>query len=123
MKKTLLTIFFLTIISVANSLAGEKIYVVPPSSSTTNSNIPYISDEAMKECVLLYNEIEWLAKEIKNTQVNKYSQASVDAYNKKIMHHKDMIKTFNRDCAGKQSESAYKAAQELNEKKKTSKTD
>jgi len=101
-------------ISIYSSI-GERIYEAPPSSSTT-LNIPYISDEAMIECVKLYNEAKWLNEDIKTTIVNEYSQQSIDAYNKKITHHFNMTQKFNRDCAGRQSESAYKAAKELNKK-------
>ena len=68
----------------------------------------------MERCVVLWNEAKWLGDEIDSTQVDQYSQASVDAYNEKVTDHTRMTNTFNRDCAGKQSESAYKAAQELN---------
>jgi len=107
---------FLSIITVGSAFA--QTYEVPPSDSTSLST-PYISDEAMERCVILYNGAKWLAEEIENTQVDQYSQASVDAYNKKIAGHASMIDAFNGDCAGKQSESAYKAAQELNKKSKS----
>jgi hypothetical protein len=89
---------------------------VPPTESTSSS-VPYISDEAMKECVRIYNEAKWLSDEIDSTEVDQYSEASVNAYNAKITRHANMLESFNRDCAGKQSESAYRAAQELNEGK------
>lgn len=111
-----LNTIFLSIIAVSSVLA--QTYEVPPSDRTSSST-PYISDEAMERCVVLYNEAKWLAEEIENTQVDQYSQTSVDAYNKKITGHASMIDAFNRDCAGKQSESAYKAAQELNKKSKS----
>ncbi|GIT99701.1 hypothetical protein TSL6_02080 [Sulfurovum sp. TSL6] len=107
---TLLSIF---ILCAQNAIAKE--YEVPPTSST-RGHVPYISDQAMEVCIKLYNEAKWLDKEISNTQVNQYSQASVDAYNNKVSHHSQMINDFNRNCAGKQSESAYKAAQKLNNK-------
>ena len=43
--------------------ATGQTYQVPPSSST-RSNVPYISDEAMKQCVISYNKAKWLADEI-----------------------------------------------------------
>ncbi len=95
--------------------ASAKTYEVPPSSSTS-THVPYISDQAMEACVKLYNEGEWLGDEIRSTQVDSYSRTSVDAYNNKVNRHSNMINAFNRDCAGKQSESAYKAAQKLNSK-------
>ena len=109
----LLYIFMLLFVTVGIALA--ETYEIPPSSSTA-LNVPYISDEAMIKCVKLYNEAKWLSENIQNTTVNEYSQESIDAYNKKITSHSNMIKIFNRDCAGKQSESAYRAAQELNKK-------
>ena len=106
----LLVAFILT--ALASSALAQQ-YEVPPSDSTT-SDVPYISDEAMKECVRLYNEAKWLSEEITATQVDEYSQESVDAYNEKVTRHDSMTDTFNRDCAGRQSESAWRAAQELN---------
>lgn len=97
----------------AVSGATAQEYEVPPSDSTTSS-VPYISDEAMKACVVLYNEAKWLADEIDAAAVNRYSQASVNAYNEKVSRHSTMTASFNNDCAGKQSESAWRAAQELN---------
>lgn len=103
----------LAIISTVSALA--QTYEVPPSSSTS-SYVPYISDEAMEQCVILYNKAKWMANEIESAYVNQYSQASVNAYNDKITKHASMIDSFNRNCAGKQSESAYRAAQELNKR-------
>jgi hypothetical protein len=111
MSKLLCAFMLLTIITISDALAE---YEVPPSSATSSTNVPYISDEAMKQCVLLYNQAKWLSNEIGDTRVNRYSQASIDAYNGEITRHRNMLDSFNRDCAGKQSESAYKAAQELN---------
>lgn len=90
-------------------------YEVPPSSSTS-TDVPSISDEAMKACVKLYNEAKWLAEEIEDTQVDQYSRKSVNAYNKKVNQHSGMIDQFNRECAGKQSDAAARAARELNER-------
>ena len=52
--------------------------------------------------------------EIDQIQVNQYNQLSVDNYNSKVSRHSKMINSFNKDCAGKQSESAYRAAKKLN---------
>lgn len=98
-------------LSVQN-LAAET-YQIPPSERT-GSNVPYISDKAMERCVQLYNEAKWLQNEIGAIRVDRYSQSSVDNYNKKVAEHSRMISDFNQGCAGKQSESAYKAAQKLN---------
>ena len=91
-------------------------YKVPPTS-TIHGHVPYISDEAMEQCIILYNEAEQLQTELSRTQVDKYSQNSVDSYNNKVRQHSHMINEFNKNCAGKQSESAYKAAQKLNGEK------
>ena len=104
-----LTLSFFTI--VAN--AQTRIYEAPPSSST-RGHVPWIPDSQMEQCVKLYNEAKWLGEEIDSTVVNQYSHASVDNYNLKVEHHSKMIDSFNQYCAGKQSESAYKAAQKLN---------
>lgn len=92
-------------------------YVVPPSDRTT-ANVPVISDEAMERCVKDYNKSIWLEKEIKRTVVNEYSQTSIDAYNANVERLNDMTDAFNRNCAGKQSASAAKAAKKLNESKR-----
>ncbi len=113
--KFTLNALFLSAIAIAGAFA--QTYEVPPSDRTSSST-PYISDEAMERCVVLWNETKWLGEEIDNIQVNQYSEASVDAYNNKVTRHTNMTNAFNRDCAGKQSESAYKAAQELNKKSK-----
>jgi len=89
-------------------------YEIPPTS-TTSANVPWIPDAEMELCVKKYNEAKWLAEEIDRTAVNKYSQASIDAYNSKITRHSQMTDYFNRNCAGKQSKSAYRAAQKLNQ--------
>jgi len=68
----------------------------------------------MEQCVKLYNEAEWLEDEIDSIQVDNYSQTSVNNYNKKINQLSQMTNIFNKNCAGKQSESAYKAARKLN---------
>jgi len=98
---------------IANSSVLAQTYETPPSSMTY-SHVPYISDEAMEQCVILYNKAKWLGQEIDNASVDQYSQESVDSYNTKITQYSNMLNVFNRDCAGKQSESAYRAAQKLN---------
>lgn len=101
----------------ANSAWGQN-YEVPPSSSTS-SFVPYISDAAMEQCVILYNRVKWLGEEIERTQVNQYDGAAVEAYNDKVNSHTSMLSNFNNNCAGKQSYSAYKATQELNKRNAT----
>ena len=114
MHKIAICIVSAALTPVSGALAQDyQEYEIPPSSSTTLS-VPYISDVAMKECVRIYNEAKWLSEEIDGTEVNRYSQAAVNAYNAKVSQHANMTAAFNRDCAGKQSESAYRAAQELN---------
>ena len=92
---------------------GAQTYQIPPSRSTY-SQVPYISDAAMEECVKLYNDAKWVGDEINRMDVNSYSQSSVNNYNKKVASHSQMTASFNNECAGKQSESAYKAARKLN---------
>ena len=93
--------------------AEDKIYEVPPSS-VTSSSAPYISDYKMEQCVRLYNEIKWLGEDIKRKQTNVYTKSSIAVYNDLVDRHSSMVEKFNCDCAGRQSESAYKAAQKLN---------
>ena len=112
--KNLLSILILLTVFIAGHVVARN-YEVPPSV-TTSLSTPYISDEAMEKCVILYNETKWLEEEISGIQVDRYSQASVDAYNEKSSRFNKMTDLFNRDCAGKQSESAYRAALELNKK-------
>ncbi len=114
MKKIIyIPIFLAAILGTQNAVAN--VYKVPPSS-TTRGSVPWISDQAMEACVKLYNEAEWLNGEMSSTYIDRYSQASVDSYNNKVSQHTQMINNFNRNCAGKQSESAYNAAQKLNNK-------
>jgi len=107
---TLLGLFFCT-----NIFAQE--YIVPPSSST-RSNVPVIADVAMEECVKLYNDAKWLGENLDEIVVDSYSQESVDSYNEKIQKFSTMTATFNKKCAGKQSQSAYDAAKRLNQQTK-----
>jgi hypothetical protein len=117
MKKTnYLLIALLAIIMGAQSVSA-KVYEVPPSSATSSS-VPVISDYAMEQCVILYNDAKDLKREMTSMYVDRYSQTSVNTYNNKVNRHSQMINQFNRDCAGKQSESAYRAAQKLNQKGK-----
>jgi len=95
-----------------SSLIYARTYEVPPTSQTRDS-VPVISDEKMEECVKLYNEAKWLHDEINSMYVNQYDSSSVNNYNNKIRQHSVMIRKFNAECAGKQSYSAWKAAQKL----------
>ncbi len=114
MKKTnYLLIAFLAITMGVQSLLAQ-VYEVPPSSTVSHS-VPVISDEAMRECIILYNNAKTLKRAMGGMSVDQYSQASVNAYNDKVNKYSQMISTFNRNCAGKQSESAYREAQKLNQ--------
>ena len=95
------------------TVSTAREYKAPPTSSTSGS-IPYISDQAMEKCVKLYNHAKWLKDEIDSIYVDRYSQSSVNNYNNKVNNHSNMINQFNSNCAGKQSYSAWKAAQKLN---------
>lgn len=119
MNKTINILSLLVSILISQNIFSET-YVAPPSGSTS-SHVPYISDAAMEQCVKLYNEANWLEDEIDAAVVDKYSQASVNSYNQKINELSQMTNNFNKNCAGKQSESAHKAAQNLNNQVKTSK--
>lgn len=103
----------LALLVVASTEALAQTYEVPPSSSSPGS-APVISDAAMEQCVKLYNETKWFADSVNSSSVDSYDQASVDAHNAKVEKHSGMVDSFNRDCAGKQSQSAYEAAQKLN---------
>jgi len=107
MKRMILGILFLS------SLIYGRTYEIPPTSSTRGS-VPVISDEKMEECVKLYNESKWLGDEINSMYVNQYDSNSVNEYNNKIRKQQFMTRKFNAECAGKQSYSAWKAAQKLN---------
>lgn len=90
-------------------------YVAPPTSST-RGYVPVISDQLMEQCVEVYNQAKWLGEELDRTYVNQYSNYEVNAYNQKVAQQQQMSHWFNQNCAGKQSRSACKAAQELNRK-------
>ena len=118
MKKytnTLVALFAMLIVGmiISTQQVMAKQYEVPPSSSTYG-HVPYISDEAMEQCVILYNKAKDLGQELRTMYVDRYSQSSIDAYNRKVDLHTQMTTQFNSQCAGKQSESAYRAAQKLN---------
>ena len=115
-KTTYMTAIFLAMIFGTQGVSA-KVYEVPPSS-TTSSSVPWISDQAMEACVILYNEGKWLNEQINQIQVDRYSQSSVNTYNNKVNQHSQMINKFNRNCAGKQSRSSYEAAQKLNRERK-----
>jgi len=114
MNRYKLTIIF-AICSLIMANASARDYVVPPSE-TTYTSVPVISDAEMEQCVILYNEAKWLRDEIDKTVVDKYSERSVASYNNKIATFNGMNSSFNSICAGKQSQSAYNAAQRLNDK-------
>lgn len=103
------------VFSVGSALAQSS-YVTPPTT-TTRGHVPVISDETMKQCVEVYNQAKWLQSQLQSTSVDRYSQSSVDQYNAKVNELNRMTDWFNRECAGKQSRSACKAAQELNRQK------
>lgn len=105
--------FLLICLIGCSSLLIAQEYVTPPIKSTHGS-VPVISDEAMEQCVKIYNEAKWLSEKLNNTHVNQYDNASVDNYNNQASKHSQMINYFNQSYAGKQSYSAWKAAQKLN---------
>lgn len=100
--------------SAMTTIALAQVYEVPPST-TTRTHVPVISDYAMEQCVKLYNEAKWLNQSIERMYVDQYSQSSVNSYNSAVERHSRMISQFNQECAGKQSKSAYEAAQKLNQ--------
>lgn len=91
-----------------------RYYEVPPTHSGYGST-GVISDKAMEDCVKLYNKTKWLGEEINSMYVDRYDSNSVNEYNQKVRKYKSMIATFNAECAGKQSQSAYETAQRLNQ--------
>ena len=50
----------ITAVILSTQVAVAKVYEVPPSSSASSS-VPVISDHAMEQCVILYND----AKDLK----------------------------------------------------------
>ncbi|OOH90864.1 stress protein, tellurium resistance protein TerZ [Pasteurellaceae bacterium 15-036681] len=111
-KQKLIILFSLSLLSF--SAFTQQYYVAPPTSST-RGYVPVISDELMKQCVE-YNQAKWISEELDRTIVNRYSSYEVEQYNNKIAQVNSYSDWFNRNCAGKQSYSACKAAQELNAK-------
>ncbi|MFW9325234.1 hypothetical protein [Glaesserella parasuis] len=104
-----------SLLAVAGFAVANQYYTAPPTSST-HGYVPVISDTEMEQCVEVYNQAKWLGEELKNTYVDRYSQASVNSYNSKVAQHQQMTDWFNQNCAGKQSRSACEAARELNRK-------
>ena len=120
MNKLLFICILSTTISTAGVLAEtEKKYETPPSHSAGFRSGTSISDEETKKCIILYNEARWLKDKIENTQVDRSIQAEVDSYNEKIINHREMINSFNSNCAGKNPQSERQATQELNENAET----
>lgn len=110
-KKLLMSIFLYSIsaISIANQ------YIMPPTTGT-NGYVPVMSDQQTEQCVEIYNKANWLKDTINQTYVNQYSSEEVNQYNNNIIQLNQWTSWFNQNCAGKQSYSACKAAQELNKK-------
>ena len=81
-------------------------YEIPPSAQTYG-NAPVIS-------VKIYNKALAIERALNSTFVNRYSSEEVNLYNQNVRMHSQLIDWFNANCAGKQSYSACKAAQELN---------
>lgn len=106
---------FVTACLCSSTVFSQPHYTMPPSSSTSGY-VPVISDAEMERCVEVYNQAKWLGEELEQTVVNQYSSYEVNAYNQKVSQHSQMTDWFNQYCAGKQSYSACKAAQELNRK-------
>lgn len=114
MNQTRLTILCCLIFPSISLAETAQRFVAPPTSTTT-SYVPTISDEAMEECVKIYNEAKWIGKKLDVTVVDNYSKESVNAYNKMVAQHQQRQNRFNAQCAGKRSYSACKAAQKLNQ--------
>ena len=116
MKKQIYMAMLFSTMILSGQSAVAQVYEVPPSL-TTSSSVPVISDHAMEVCVILYNDAKSLKNDIDSVTVDRYSQSSVSSYNSKVNHHSQMIRDFNSDCAGKQSESAKRAAEKLNKER------
>ena len=107
-------LFFLAAtIAILGAFEIEGGYEIPPSAQTYG-NAPVISDEMMKECVKIYNKALTIERTLNPNHVNRYSSDEVNLYNQNVRMHSQLIDWFNANCAGKQSYSACKAAQELN---------
>lgn len=101
------------------TIASAKEYQVPPSS--TGPSAAYISDAAMERCIIVYNQMLDIERELSRASLtlDRYDAGAVNAYNQQVDQHRTMSRQFNRDCAGKSSESAYRAAQALNNGQRT----
>ena len=107
-------LFFLAAtIAILGAFEIEGGYEIPPSAQTYG-NAPVISDAMMQECVKIYNEALAIERALNSTFVDRYSSEEVNLYNQNVRMHSQLIDWFNTNCAGKQSYSACKAAQELN---------
>ncbi len=107
-------LFFLAAtIAILGAFEIEGGYEIPPSAQTYG-NAPVISDEMMKECIKIYNKALAIERTLNPNLVNRYSNHEVNLYNQNVRMHLQLIDWFNANCAGKQSYSACKAAQELN---------
>ncbi len=103
---------YILIMALVPQFLHAETYLVPPSSSGSYAAV--ISDAAMQQCVILYTKLKRLEDKINSTRVDNYNQASVDNYNSMVSRVSSMSDSFNSSCAGKQSASAYAAAQRLN---------
>ena len=102
-------------VAISDAFDVEGGYEIPPSTQT-QGYAPVISDEAMQECVKIYNEALAIEKALSSARVNEHSSYEVNLYNESIRAYSQLIDRFNANCAGKQSYSACKAVQELNRK-------
>lgn len=106
---------FLGLLSVNVAIAqvnqGQS-YKMPPTYSGKFGHI--ISDEDMKKCVELYNQVEWMSEDLERMHVNVYSEESVNAYNEKAKQVNELVSKFNMHCADRSSESACAEANKLN---------
>ena len=103
MLKKFVFILFMSI----PTIVSARTYVVPPSSSTSSS-VPVISDEEMEQCVILYNDMLEVERDL-GYEVDVYR------YNSLVRYHNEMRDIFNHYCAGKQSASAAEAARRLSQ--------
>ena len=107
-------LFFLAAtIVILGAFEIEGGYEIPPSAQIYG-NAPVISDAMMQECVKIYNKALAIERALNSTFVNRHSSEEVNLYNQNVHMHSQLIDWFNANCAGKQSYSACKAAQELN---------
>ncbi|MFP5300757.1 hypothetical protein R2R70_05970 [Cobetia sp. SIMBA_158] len=96
------------------AVAIAKEYQAPPSSSGMSA--AYISDEAMERCIIMYNQMLDLERQLSEDSrtLDLYNQSAVNAYNQRVDEQRRLSSQFNHDCAGKSSESARRAAEALN---------